>query len=241
MTSPGQWPRRRRPSITSPMPSRRVTCGLRSRPSATSGIIATHSSGRACNAKSPLRRRLPRAGCWQRPGRRPLSAQASTTSRSPTGWEYPAAVCAGKPSTGRSGQPPVLLTTPSDPRSRSRPCRPTTLAELMGEGCRDIVKFSHRRHHGNDRGHGGRGDAAPRARGLPPAGLSGTRHLREVPGFLGFPPLRRWAARKACQVYHHGFIRGLAQNPKATMLAIVDTEAGSCNRRRRGRLKITDG
>ena len=50
----------------------------------------------------------------------------------------------------------------------------------------------------------------------------------EVPGFLGFPPLRRWVARKACQAYHHGFIQGLAQNPKATMLAIVDNEAGSC-------------
>lgn len=43
---------------------------------------------------------------------------------------------------------------------------------------RRIVEFSHRRHHGDDRGHGGRGDAAPRGGGLPPAGLSGTRRLR---------------------------------------------------------------
>jgi hypothetical protein len=50
----------------------------------------------------------------------------------------------------------------------------------------------------------------------------------EVPGLLDFPPLRRWAARRACQAYHHGFIQGLAQNPKATMLAIVDNGAGSC-------------
>ncbi len=49
----------------------------------------------------------------------------------------------------------------------------------------------------------------------------------EVPRLLSLPALRRWAARNACQAYHHGFIRGLAQDPKATVLAIVDDEAGS--------------
>jgi hypothetical protein len=48
----------------------------------------------------------------------------------------------------------------------------------------------------------------------------------EVPGLLSFPPVRRWAARKACQAYHHGFIQGLAQNPTATMLAVVNNDAG---------------
>jgi hypothetical protein len=40
------------------------------------------------------------------------------------------------------------------------------------------------------------------------------------------PPLRRWAARKASQAYHHGFIQGIAQDPKAAVLAIIDNEAG---------------
>jgi hypothetical protein len=48
----------------------------------------------------------------------------------------------------------------------------------------------------------------------------------EVPGLLSVPPLRRWAAHKASQAYHHGFIQGLAQDPKAVVLAIVDNEAG---------------
>jgi hypothetical protein len=48
----------------------------------------------------------------------------------------------------------------------------------------------------------------------------------EVPGSTSVAPVRRWIARKACQAYHHGFIQGLAQDPRATVLAIVD-EAGS--------------
>ncbi|MDQ3763651.1 MAG: hypothetical protein M3460_19120 [Actinomycetota bacterium] len=47
----------------------------------------------------------------------------------------------------------------------------------------------------------------------------------EVPGLSGVPPLRRWAARKACQAYHHGFIQGLAHDPKAAVLAIVANPA----------------
>jgi hypothetical protein len=50
----------------------------------------------------------------------------------------------------------------------------------------------------------------------------------EVPGLPGVPAFRRWAARKASQAYHHGFIQGLAHDPKAVMLAIVDNEAESC-------------
>ena len=46
----------------------------------------------------------------------------------------------------------------------------------------------------------------------------------EMPALMGMP-LRRWAARKASQAYYHGFIQGLAQNPKATMLAIVNDPA----------------
>jgi hypothetical protein len=49
----------------------------------------------------------------------------------------------------------------------------------------------------------------------------------EVPGLLGVPPLRRWAARKACQAYHLGFIQGLAQDPRAAVLAIVNDGVGS--------------
>jgi hypothetical protein len=48
----------------------------------------------------------------------------------------------------------------------------------------------------------------------------------DVPGLRPVPALRRWVARKAGQAYHHGFIRGLAQDPKAVTLAIVGTEAG---------------
>ena len=47
----------------------------------------------------------------------------------------------------------------------------------------------------------------------------------EVPALSPLPPLRRWVARKAGQAYHDGFIRGLAQDPKAVTLAIVGTEA----------------
>ncbi len=43
----------------------------------------------------------------------------------------------------------------------------------------------------------------------------------ELPGLLRLSPLRRWATRKASQAYHHGFIQGLAQDPKAAMLEIV--------------------
>ncbi|MGH3822304.1 MAG: hypothetical protein ACRDRA_05630 [Pseudonocardiaceae bacterium] len=50
----------------------------------------------------------------------------------------------------------------------------------------------------------------------------------EMPGLLGMPAWRRWAARKACQAYHHGFIQGLAQDPRAAVLAIVDNETGPC-------------
>lgn len=48
----------------------------------------------------------------------------------------------------------------------------------------------------------------------------------EVPGLLGVTPVRRWAARKASQAYHQGFVQGLARDPRAAVLAIVD-EAGS--------------
>ncbi len=47
----------------------------------------------------------------------------------------------------------------------------------------------------------------------------------EVPGLLKMPALRRWAAGKARQAYHRGFIQGLAQDPRATVLAVVDYEA----------------
>jgi hypothetical protein len=40
----------------------------------------------------------------------------------------------------------------------------------------------------------------------------------EVPGLLGVPPVRQWVTRKGSQAYHHGFIQGLAQNPKAAVL-----------------------
>ncbi|MDT7597037.1 MAG: hypothetical protein QOJ06_2583 [Pseudonocardiales bacterium] len=47
----------------------------------------------------------------------------------------------------------------------------------------------------------------------------------EVPGLLKVPALRRWAAGKARQAYYQGFIQGLAQDPRATVLAVVDYEA----------------
>ena len=49
----------------------------------------------------------------------------------------------------------------------------------------------------------------------------------EVPGLLGVPPVRQWVTRKGSQAYHHGFIQGLAQDPKAAVLAIVNNKAGS--------------
>jgi hypothetical protein len=49
----------------------------------------------------------------------------------------------------------------------------------------------------------------------------------EVPGLLPGPALRRWVARKAGQAYHHGFIRGLAQDPKGATLAIVGDDEAS--------------
>jgi len=48
----------------------------------------------------------------------------------------------------------------------------------------------------------------------------------EVPGLLGVSPLQRWVARKGSHAYHHGFIQGLAHDPRAAVLAIVDNEAG---------------
>jgi hypothetical protein len=48
----------------------------------------------------------------------------------------------------------------------------------------------------------------------------------DVPGLLGVPPLRQWVTRKGSQAYHHGFIQGLAHDPKAAVLAIVNNEAG---------------
>jgi hypothetical protein len=54
------------------------------------------------------------------------------------------------------------------------------------------------------------------------------RGIFEVPGLSGVPGLRRWAARKACQAYHHGFIQGLTRDPKATVLTIVGNEAELC-------------
>jgi hypothetical protein len=45
----------------------------------------------------------------------------------------------------------------------------------------------------------------------------------EVPGLSGLPAARRWAARKAYQAYQRGFIHRLAQDPRATVLAIIDT------------------
>jgi hypothetical protein len=50
----------------------------------------------------------------------------------------------------------------------------------------------------------------------------------QAPGLLGVPPLRQGVARKGSQAYHHGFIQGLAHDPKAAVLAIVDNEADSC-------------
>jgi hypothetical protein len=47
----------------------------------------------------------------------------------------------------------------------------------------------------------------------------------EVPGLMRAPALRRWAAGKARQAYYQGLIRGLAHDPRATVLAIVDTKA----------------
>jgi hypothetical protein len=47
----------------------------------------------------------------------------------------------------------------------------------------------------------------------------------EMPGLLGVPALRRWVTHKGSQAYHHGFIQGLAHDPKAAVLTIVE-EAG---------------
>lgn len=49
----------------------------------------------------------------------------------------------------------------------------------------------------------------------------------EVPGLLGVRPLRQWAARKAYQAYHLGFIQGLAQDPRAAVLAIAGNDSCS--------------
>ncbi|MCA1696833.1 MAG: hypothetical protein LC749_20055, partial [Actinobacteria bacterium] len=47
----------------------------------------------------------------------------------------------------------------------------------------------------------------------------------EVPDLLRVPVLRRWAARQARQAYNQGFVCGLAQDLRATVLAIVNNEA----------------
>jgi hypothetical protein len=49
----------------------------------------------------------------------------------------------------------------------------------------------------------------------------------EIPEFRGVPAFRRWAARKARQAYHDGFIQGLAHDPKAVVLTTVDNHPGS--------------
>lgn len=49
----------------------------------------------------------------------------------------------------------------------------------------------------------------------------------ELPGLLGTPVLRRWAGRTAAHAYHRGFIHHLAQDPKATVLAVVAQEDSS--------------
>ncbi len=49
----------------------------------------------------------------------------------------------------------------------------------------------------------------------------------EVPGLLGVRPLRQWAARKAHQAYHLGFIQGLAQDPRAAVLAVAGNDSCS--------------
>ncbi len=64
--------------------------------------------------------------------------------------------------------------------------------------------------------HGSRGDAALRP------------GVFELPGLLGIASSRRWGACKTGQAYRHGFIKGLAHDPKATVLAIVGNEAASC-------------
>lgn len=48
----------------------------------------------------------------------------------------------------------------------------------------------------------------------------------EVPRLTSVALVRRWVARRARQAYYRGFIQGLAQDPRAAVLAIVD-EAGS--------------
>lgn len=54
----------------------------------------------------------------------------------------------------------------------------------------------------------------------------------EVPGLLGVRPLRQWAARKAYQAYHLGFIEGLAQDPRAAVLAVAGNDSCSALSRR---------
>jgi hypothetical protein len=46
----------------------------------------------------------------------------------------------------------------------------------------------------------------------------------EFPALLSLPALRRWAARKASHAFYHGFIRGLAQDPRAIVLDITGIE-----------------
>jgi hypothetical protein len=46
----------------------------------------------------------------------------------------------------------------------------------------------------------------------------------EFPDLFHVPALGRWAAGKASQAFYHGFIRGLAQDPRAIVLDITGTE-----------------
>ena len=63
----------------------------------------------------------------------------------------------------------------------------------------------------------------------------------EVPGLLSLPPVRRWAARKACQAYHHGFIQALAHDPKAMVFDIVDSvHVDSRRHSRRSKMQASD-
>lgn len=47
----------------------------------------------------------------------------------------------------------------------------------------------------------------------------------EIPALLG---MRRWAASKARQAYHRGFIDGLTRDPTATVLAVIDNATDPC-------------
>ena len=59
-------------------------------------------------------------------------------------------------------------------------------------------------------------------------GLAGSHGILAVPG------LGRWLSGKCCQAYHHGFVRPLAEDPKAVVLALVDDGTGEHGRRPAG-------